>query len=132
MGSEFADRNPRAAAQMVFKALPQTLQNYGPRYGTESLLQIHRTFKSDLTKRKGWGEHDLAAWDKFFRILKTIGQSSIEIDTKKYVLNDFIADANKFDKAKVHADADNYALSAELKAVNMADMEKTFYASVIN
>lgn len=132
MGSEFADRNPRAAAQMVFKALPQTLQNYGPRYGTESLLQIHRTFKSDLTKRKGWGEHDLAAWDKFFRILKTIGQSAIEIDTKKYVLNDFIADANNFDKAKVHADADNYVLSAELKAVNMADMEKTFYASVIN
>jgi NitT/TauT family transport system substrate-binding protein len=132
MGSEFADRNPRAAAQMVFKALPQTLKNYGPRYGTESLLQIHRTFKSEVTKKNGWGFHDYAAWDTFFKTLKTIGQSSIEIDAKKYVLNDFIADANKFDKAKVHADADNYALSAELQAVNMADMEKSFYANVIN
>lgn len=132
MGSEFADRNPRAAAQIVFKALPQTLKNYGPRYGTESLLQIHRTFKSDLTKRNGWGHHDIAAWDSFFKTLKRIGQSSIEIDAKKYVLNDFIADANKFDKAKVHADADKYALPPELQAVNMADMEKSFYASVIN
>lgn len=133
MASEFADRNPRAAAQMVFKALPSTQKNYGPRYGTESLLQIHRTFKgTDMSKRKGWGEHDLAAWDNFFKVLKRIGQSAIEIDTKKYVSNEFIADANDFDKKKVHADADGYALSAEMKAVDMADMEKGFYASIIN
>lgn len=132
MGSEFADRNPRAAAQMVFKALPSTLANYGARYGTESLLQIHRTFKSELTAKNGWGTHDMPAWDNFFKLLKRIGMSSVDIDTKKYVSNDFIADANKFDKAKVHADADKYALSPELQAVNMADMEKTFYASVIN
>ena len=132
MASEFADRNPRAAAQIVFKALPQTRSNYGPRYGTESLMQIHRTFKGDMSKRKGWGEHDLAAWDNFFKVLKKIGQSAIEIDTKKYVLNDFIADANAFDKKKVYADADAYALSAEMKAVDMAEMEKGFYANVIN
>lgn len=132
MGHEFADRNPRAAAQIVFEALPQTRQNYGPRYGTESLLQIHRTFKGDMSRRKGWGEHDLQGWDKFFKILKTIGQSSIDIDAKKYVLNDFIADANGFNHAKVHADADQFALSAEMKSVDMAEMEKTFYASAIN
>ena len=130
MASEFADRNPRAAAQIVLKALPQTRSNYGPRYGTESLMQIHRTFKGDMSKRKGWGEHDLAAWDNFFKVLKRIGQSAIEIDTKKYVLNDFITDANAFDKKKVHADA--YVLSAEMKAVDMAEMEKGFYANVIN
>jgi NitT/TauT family transport system substrate-binding protein len=132
MGSEFADRNPRAAAQMVFKNLPTTLANYGPRYGTESLLQIHRTFKNDLTEKSGWGTHDVPAWDNFFKVLKRIGMSSIDIDTKKYVSNEFIADANRFDKAKVHVDADKFPLSAELKAVDMAAMEKTFYANVIN
>jgi NitT/TauT family transport system substrate-binding protein len=85
-----------------------------------------------MAKRKGWGEHDLAAWEKFFGTLKTIGQSAIEIDTKKYVLNDFIADANAFNKAKVHADADAYALSDEMKSVDMVAMEKNFYANVIN
>jgi NitT/TauT family transport system substrate-binding protein len=132
MGSEFADRNPRAAAQIVFKALPTTLANYGPKFGTESLLQIHRTFKSDLTARSGWGTHDIPAWDNFFKVLRRIGMSSIDIDTNKYVSNAFIADANNFDKAKVRADADKFALSPELRAVDMAAMEKAFYASVVN
>jgi NitT/TauT family transport system substrate-binding protein len=32
----------------------------------------------------------------------------------------------------VHADADQYPLSPELQAVDMASMEKSFYASAIN
>lgn len=132
MGSEFADRNPRAAADIVFKALPTTKANYGPRAGTESLMQIHRTFKGDIAKRAGWGDHDLSAWDNFFKILKVIGQSSIDIDTAHYVTNDFIAEANDFDKAKVHADADGYTLPEDLAAVDMAAVEANFYKNVIN
>lgn len=132
MGSEFADRNPRAAADIVFKALPTTKANYGPRAGTESLMQIHRTFKGDIANRAGWGEHDIMAWDNFFKILKAIGQSKIDIDTKRYVTNEFIAGANDFDKARVHADADGYALPADLAAIDMADVEAKFYKNVIN
>lgn len=132
MGSEFADRNPRAAADIVFKALPTTKANYGPRYGTESLMQIHRTFKGDMAKRKGWGEHDIQAWDNFFKILKTIGQSSIDIDTERYVTNAFIADANNFDVAAVHTDADKYALPEDLASIDMAKVEASFYGNVIN
>ncbi len=132
MGSEFADRNPRAAAEIVFKALPTTRANYGPRAGTESLMQIHRTFKGDMTKRAGWGEHDIPAWDSFFKILKDIGMSSIDIDTARYVTNDYIAEANAFDMAKVHADADAYALPEDIAAIDMADVEAKFYANVIN
>lgn len=51
IGSDFADRNPRAAADIVFKALPTRKANYGPRAGTESLMQIHRTFKGDMAAR---------------------------------------------------------------------------------
>ena len=132
MGSEFADRNPRAAANIVFKALPTTKANYGPRAGTESLMQIHRTFRGDMAARAGWGEHNIPAWDNFFKILKTIGQSSIDIDTARYVTNEFIAGANGFDKAKVHADADAYALPEDLAAIDMADVEAKFYNDVIN
>ena len=132
MGSEFADRNPRAAADLVFKALPTTLANYGPRAGTESLMQIHRTFKGDMANRAGWGEHDIADWENFFNILKDIGQSSIDIDTARYVTNDYIADANGFDMEKVHADADTYALPDDLAAIDMAEVEANFYANVIN
>jgi len=132
MGSEFADRNPRAAADIVFKALPTTKANYGPRYGTESLMQIHRTFKGDMAKRKGWGEHDIQGWDSFFKILRKIGQSSIDIDTERYVTNAFIADANNFDVAAVYADADKYTLPEDLASIDMAKVEASFYGNVIN
>ncbi|HEV7307828.1 ABC transporter substrate-binding protein [Ensifer sp.] len=132
MGSEFADRNPRAAADMVFKALPTTRANYGARAGTESLMQIHRTFKGDMAKRAGWGEHNIQAWDSFFKLLKTIGQSNVDIDTARYVTNDFIAEANDFDKTRVHADADAYALPDDLAAVDMGEVEANFYGNAIN
>lgn len=132
MGSEFADRNPRAAADIVFRALPTTRANYGPRAGTESLMQIHRTFRGDIATRAGWGEHNIPAWDRFFKLLKTIGQSGIDIDTARFVTNEFIAGANDFDRARVHADADGYALPGDLAAIDMAEVEAGFYGNVIN
>lgn len=127
-----SERNPRAAADIVFKALPTTRANYGPRAGTESLMQIHRTFRGDMATRAGWGEHNLTAWDDFFKVLKAIGQSSIDIDTARYVTNDFIADANAFDRERVHADADAYVLPDDLAALDMEDLEARFYSNVIN
>jgi NitT/TauT family transport system substrate-binding protein len=95
-------------------------------------MQIHRTFRGDMAGRAGWGEHDIPAWDSFFRILKDIGMSGIDIETARYVTNDYIAGANDFDKAQVHADADAYALPEDLEAIDMADVEAKFYANVIN
>jgi len=132
MGHEFAELNPRAAADIVFKALPATKEAFGPRFGTESLMQIHRTFKGDMSKRSGWGEHDIAGFQKFFDIQKELGLLSINIDADDYILNDFIADANNFDKAKVKGDAEGYKLPADLAAVDMTEVEKSFYNSAVN
>lgn len=132
MGHEFAEQNPRAATDIVFRTLPATKQGFGPRAGTESLMQIHRTFKGDMSKRAGWGEHDIAGFQKFFDIQKEIGLLSTDIDAANFVLNDFIADGNDFDKEKVRADAMNYKLPEDLAAVDMDDVEKNFYNSAIN
>lgn len=132
MGSEFADRNPRAAAQIVFKALPQTRQILGPRGGVESLLQIHFASKGIASKRSSWGEQDIAAWEKLFRTTKFLGQTIADIDARKIVLNDFIAQANAFSKPKVHADADNYALEPGFQAVDLVAAQKSIYANCVN
>jgi len=132
MGHEFAEQNPRAATDIVFKALPATKQGFGARAGTESLMQIHRTFKGDMSQRAGWGEHDIAGFQKFFDVQKEIGLLSTDIDASNYVLNDFIAEGNNFDKDKVKADAMNYALPDDLAAVDMDDVEANFYNSAIN
>lgn len=132
MGHEFAEHNPRAAADIVFKALPATLQGFGPRAGTESLMQIHRTFKGDLSNRAGWGEHDIAGFQKFFDIQQEIGLLSTEINAADFVLNDFIADGNDFDREKIKADAMSYQLPDELASIDMEDVEASFYDSALN
>jgi NitT/TauT family transport system substrate-binding protein len=134
MGSEFADQNPRAATEIVFKSLPTRYlkQLLGAKAGVTSLMQIHQTFKGDMLKRAGWGEHDLGQWEFFFKTLKRIGQSNIYIDTKKIVLNDFIADANNFDKLKVKADADAYPLPYYMKVLDMDAIKASFFSNVIN
>jgi NitT/TauT family transport system substrate-binding protein len=71
-------------------------------------------------------------WDLFFKTAKTVGQTKLDIATSEYVLNDFIKDANDFDKAKVHADADNYKLPADMAEVDVAAIEAVFFANVTN
>lgn len=132
MGHEFAEHNPRAAADIVFKALPATRQGFGARAGTESLMQIHRTFKGDLSTRAGWGEHDIAGFQRFFDVQKEIGLLSTDIAAEDFVLNDFIAKGNDFDKEKVRADALAYELPDDLAVVDMEDVEANFYNSAIN
>ena len=132
MGHEFAEHNPRAAADIVFKALPATRQGFGARAGTESLMQIHRTFKGDMSNRAGWGEHDIAGFQRFFDVQKEIGLLSTSINAADYVLNDFIAAGNDFDHEKIKADALAYALPEDLAAVDMGEIEATFYSSALN
>lgn len=45
---------------------------------------------------------------------------------------DFIAEGNDFDKDKAKADAMNYLLPKELAAIDMAELEASFYVSAIN
>lgn len=132
MATEFAERNPKAAAQIVFKALPLTRQRFGVRYGTESLLQVHRALKVQGAPRSGWGEHDLSAWDDFFLHAKSVGLLGKNLDARKHVLNDLIVQANVFDKDKVRADADRYPLSAEMQALDLGVIERSLYASAVN
>ncbi len=132
MGMEFAHINPRAAAEAVFKAFPVVKQNLTPELGTESLMQLAGVFRGDMSKRAGWGDHDMTKWKAFFDTLKKIGQTTVEVDVAKVVTNEFIGPANTFDKAKVKADAEAYKLSEDVAKIDMAAIEKRFYATVIN
>jgi len=132
-GHEFAERNPRAATQIVFEALPAVRDNLGAKFGTESLMQIHQTFKgNDFESRAGWGEHDIPQWDLFFETAKAVGQTELDIETQDWVLNDFIEEANSFDKEAVWADADAFELDEDMAAVDVADIEANFFNNATN
>lgn len=131
MGLEFGHLNPRAATDLVFKQFPIVKNNLGPKYGTESMMQLARVFRGDMSKREGWGWHDMDRWRAFFDTIHEIGQVSSEVDLGRYITNDFIGPCNDFDRAKVAADAAAYSLPADMAAVDMAAIEANFYANAV-
>ena len=131
MGMEFADENPRAATQIVFDEFPAVKKNLGPELGTESLMQLAAVFTGDMSKREGWGWHDIASWKAYFETLSKIEQIKKEVDVNEVVTNALIGPANTFDKAKVRADAGGYALTDEMKAVDLDKIKANFFANVV-
>lgn len=131
MGLEFGYQNPRAATEIVFEQFPIVERNLGPDLGTESQMQLAAVFRGDMSKRQGWGWHDMAKWNLFFNTLSKIGQISSPVDVPSVIKNDLIAAVNDFDKAKVKADADGFKLSKEMAAVDVNAIKARFFANTV-
>ncbi len=131
MGMEFGHQNPRAATDIVFKQFPVVKKNLGPELGTESMMQLAAVFRGDMSKRQGWGWHDIESWKLFFSTLSEIGQLKKPVDVDKVISNDLVGPANDFDMAKVKADADGYALSDDMAAVDLDAIKARFFANVV-
>jgi len=131
MGLEFGYQNPRAATELVFKQFPIVKNNLGTELGTESMMQLANVFRGDMSTRGGWGWHEMARWELFFKTLADIGQVTKPVDVSNVVTNEFVGPANDFDMAKVKADADGYQLSEDMAAVDMAAINDRFFANAI-
>jgi NitT/TauT family transport system substrate-binding protein len=64
------------------------------------------------------------SWKLFFDTGREIGQISGDFKLEDVVKNDLVDEANAFDAAKIKADADGFALSADYQAVDVAAIEK--------
>jgi NitT/TauT family transport system substrate-binding protein len=131
MGLEFAYHNPRAAVEAVFEQFPTLGSNLGPELGTTSILQQINVFRGDMENREGWGWHDMASWQAFFDIIHEMGQISNPVQAEDVLTNDFVGPANDFDHDAVKADAEGYALSAEMQALDMQAIEAGLFATAI-
>ena len=131
MGLEFGYQNPRAATELVFKQFPIVQNNLGEELGTESMMQLANVFRGDMSIRGGWGWHEMARWELFFKTLVDIGQIETAVDVGHVVTNEFIGPANTFDMAKVKADADGYQMSAEMAAVDLDAINDRFFANAV-
>jgi NitT/TauT family transport system substrate-binding protein len=119
-GLEFGHQNPRAATQITMDARPQVKQAFTDlNVAVESLTQLANVFRGDFAKRQGWGWHDMSSWQLFLDTIKKIGQVSKAYKAEDIIKNDYVAGANKFDAAKVKADAAGYQLPDDYKAVDV-------------
>lgn len=131
MGLEYAYLNPRAAVEMVFEQFPSLASNIGPELGTTSILQQIAVFRGDMSKRKGWGDHDMVAWQKFFDQIHELGQISNPVKAEDVCTNMLIQAANDFDHAKVKADAESYKLSDEFAAIDVEEVRAHLYDQAV-
>jgi NitT/TauT family transport system substrate-binding protein len=130
MGMEFAEHNPQAAVQAVFDQFPTLGQNVGPKQGCMSLIQQANVFRGDMSKRQGWGWHDMASWQNFFDLTAQIGQTEV-IKAEDVCSNDLIAGANAFDIEKVKADAAAAGVPAGFEDVNVDEIRATMFDQAI-
>jgi len=118
-GLEFGKQNPRAATQIVMMQFPGLASQMTPTVATESMMQLANVFAGRMDERKKWGYHLLPSWQLFFDTGHKIGQLSKDIKAEDVCKNDLIDEANAFDKAKVQADAQGFALSPDYQAVDV-------------
>lgn len=123
MGLEFGHLNPRAATQIVLEQFPALASTLAPPIATESMMQLAKVFRGPWESRQGWGSHDMAQWQGFFDLIHKIGQISRPIKAEDVCTNDYVAAANEFDRAKVQADADGFALSEAFQQVDVAAIQ---------
>ncbi len=131
MGLEFAYHNPRAAVEAVFEQFPTLASNIGPELGVTSILQQIEVFRGDMDKRRGWGDHDMEAWQTFFDQIHGLGQISSPVDAEDVCTNACIEAANNFDHDQVKADADGYELSEEFAAIDVEAVRAGLYDQAV-
>lgn len=124
MGLEFGKHNPRAATQIVMEQFPGLGSQMTPAVAVESQMQLAAVFAGRWDERKKWGFHLAESWKLFFDVGKEIGQIQGDIVLEDVVRNDYVDAANAFDAAKVKADADGFALSADYSAVDVDAIRK--------
>lgn len=131
MGLEASHHNPMAAVHAVFEQFPSVAQANGPEQGAMSLLQNLNVVRGDMSKREGWGHHDIAAWQTFFDLVHELGQVENPINAEDVVTNELIPAANDFDHEKVKADALAYDLPANLAAVDVEALKAKLFDQAI-
>ena len=131
MGLEAAYHNPRAAVAAVFEQFPSVASANGPEQGTMSMLQNLNVVRGDMSKREGWGHHDMAAWQTFFDKVYELGQIKTAVKAEDVCTNACIGPANDFDHEKVKADALAVELPADLAAVDVDAVQAKLFDQAI-
>jgi NitT/TauT family transport system substrate-binding protein len=131
MGLEAAYHNPRAAVQAVFEQFPSVASANGAEQGTMSMLQNLNVVRGDMSKRAGWGDHDMAAWQTFFDKVHELGQVKTAVKAEDVCTNACIGPANDFDHEKVKADALAVELTPELAAVDVEAVQAKLFDQAI-
>lgn len=114
-GTVFAINNPEAAVKMLYEVFPQTKPTGKSEADairddvkTLEARAVHWRLEAGGVER--WGENSVKDYDAYVDFLVKHGVVKIKVPASDLVTNDLIGDINKFDPAKIAAEAKAYKM----------------------
>ena len=115
MGTVFAIANPEAAIRILYEVYPATKptgkdEATAIRDDVKVLLARVANWKLDKSGVKKWGENSEANYAAYTDFMLKWGVIKEKVDWRDLITNELIDDINKFDAAKIAAEAKGYKL----------------------
>jgi NitT/TauT family transport system substrate-binding protein len=113
MGTVFAMANPEAAVKILYEVYPQTKpsgksEEQALRDDVKTLLARAEHWKLEAGGVKKWGESSVKDFDAYVDFLLKWKVIKDKVPATELVTNDLVDEMNKFDAAKVAAEAKSY------------------------
>jgi NitT/TauT family transport system substrate-binding protein len=120
MGLEFTRANPRAAAQITYRSLPDLQKTLKPQLALDSMLELAHAYGTSHLKGQGWGYNEAKGWANYLKVVHDLGQTKKLLATKDVITNELQAVANrKADVARARKDARAYKLDKDFTATKV-------------
>ena len=119
MALEFAQANPRAAAQITYDRFPGLAAQMTPQVALESMRQLAYGYGAGKRMGAGWGYHDPEGWKLYLDTIHQLGQTRTHLTTDAVITNELVPEANRVDVGSVRADATNFKLKPEWADVTL-------------
>lgn len=113
MAFEFAQANPRAAAQITYEQFPGLTAQMSPEVALESMRQLAYGYSGGKRAGQGWGYHDPQGWKDYLNTIYELGQTTRRLSVDETITNELVAEANNVELGQVRADAANFKLKPE-------------------
>jgi NitT/TauT family transport system substrate-binding protein len=115
MAFEFSRANPQAALQMTYEEFPALAEQMTPQLALNSMLELGTGYFEGDRRGQGYGWSDIESWQSYIDTVFELGQIDTHLDANNVVTNEFIAEANNFDKEAVRQDAANFEVDSEYR-----------------
>ena len=114
MGLEFAQENPRAAAQITYRSAPGLASAMSPQAAVDVLGTVASTYSAGRKRGLPWGFHEESRWRRYLAAATASGLVK-PIDPAQVYTNRLIDGANSFDISAVRLNAATFELDREFR-----------------
>lgn len=114
MGLEFTRANPRAAAQITYRQLPDLQKTLKPQLALDSMLELAHAYGTSHLKGQGWGWNYATGWANYLKVIHQLGQTKKLLTTGEVFTNALARAANKgANVRRARADARRFKLDKD-------------------